>query len=69
MPDRTPVRVPAPAEPAATPSPEEDVLRAFAAASSEPQSTLGDGYPYEWPTSEQLDQFVARRKAAAPDAG
>jgi hypothetical protein len=78
-PSTMPVRTPAPppavaavpavsAEAAVMPSGEDGAMRAFAGASSEPQSTLGDGYPYDWPTSEQLDRFVARRKAAAPPA-
>jgi hypothetical protein len=62
----TPIPAPPPppsAMPARSPGPAPKIV----AAAAEIASALGDDYPYDWPTPEQLDRFVSRKRAVGDD--
>jgi hypothetical protein len=64
----TPIPAPPP-PPSAMPAqaPRREPAPKFVAAAAEIASALGNDYPYDWPTPEQLDRFVSRRRAVGDD--
>jgi hypothetical protein len=48
-------------------APRREPAPKFVAAAAEIASALGNDYPYDWPTPEQLDRFVSRRRAVGDD--